>query len=231
MGKIIGIGGGFGGQDALELARYIIRLSGKEYPNVLHIPTAGYDFADGSTISMFARLGCDVDVLYVTHAYMTEELVAKQIRNADVIQVSGGNLKFLMDKWKKSNAVKYLKEAFDEGKVLFGTSSGSMCWFREGYDDCGPEGDFMFVDCLNFIPYVNVPHYEGKNWQTFNSVASTRKESAICIENDAAISFIDGKCELIIAGDSPDARVWFFDAEDGYKRYDLTQHPEIVARL
>ncbi len=231
MGKIIGIGGGFGGQDRLNLAREIMKLSGKEHPNVLHIPTTCYDSADTSFISLFSRLGCDVDVLYVTHAYMTEELIAKMIRNADIIHVPGGNLKYVMDKWKKTGTDKYLKEAYEADKVLFGTSSGSMCWFKEGYDDCGPEGEFMFVDCLGLIPYCNVPHYENRNWQSFNEVASTRTVSSICCENDAAVAFIDGKCSLIAAGDSPDARVWYFDAQDGYRRLDLTQHPEIVEKL
>ena len=91
MGTIIGIGGGFGGQDRLNLARRIIALSGKERPNVLHIPTTCYDMPDTSVISLFSRLDCNVDVLCVTHPYITEELIAKMIRNADIIHVPGGN--------------------------------------------------------------------------------------------------------------------------------------------
>ena len=231
MGTIIGIGGGFGGQDQLALARQIIQLSGKEQPNVLHIPTTRYDDPDTSIISLFSRLDCDVDVLCVTHPYITEEMIAAMIRRADIIHVPGGNLKYVMQKWKKTNTVKYLKEAYADGKILFGASSGSMCWFQEGYDDCGPEGEFMFVDCLGLLPYCNVPHYEGRSWQSFNAAASSRSVSAICCENDAAVMFRDGKCSLLIAGDSPDARVWFFDKDNDFKRVDLTQHPEIVERL
>ena len=62
-------------------------------------------------------------------------------------------------------------------------------------------------------------------------MAASRSVSAICCENDAAVAFIDGKCSLIIAGDSPDARVWLFDKDNDFKRVDLTQHPEIVERL
>ena len=231
MGKIIGIGGGFDGVDAVTLAKYVMELSGKENPRFLHIPTTGYDFASGGTIGFYSKMGCYTDILYLTHAYMTEEIIADKIRKADIINVPGGNLKFVAEKWCETNADKYLKEAFEQGKVLFGSSSGSMCWFKEGYDDCGPEDKFMFVDALGLLPYCNCPHYESRSWQSFNDVVSTRKISSIACENEAAICYIDGKWSVMVSSARPDARVWFFDAEDNYKRYDLRQHPEILERL
>ena len=231
MGKIVAMGGGFGGDDGIELMKYIFELSGKEKPNYLQIPTAGYDMPDIGSLAAHARWGCETDILYLTHAYITEEIVTEKIRKADIIYVPGGNLKFLADWWKKTKADKYLKEAFDDGKVLFGSSSGSMCWFKQGFDDCAPLGEFMFVDVLGIIPYNNVPHYEGAFWQTFNEWASKTPLSTIACENNTALCYIDGKYSIKIASDRPDARVWFFDAEDGYKRYDLRQHPEILERL
>lgn len=229
MGKIIGIGGGFDGEYAWDLAEYVMNLSGKTNPNYLLIPTTCYDGT--SNVGMYSKMGCETDVLYLTHAYITEEIVAEKIRNADIINVPGGDLKFCMNTWKKTNAVKYLREAFDQGKVLFGSSSGSMCWFRQGFDDCGPRGDFMFVDACDLIPYNNVPHYEGEFWHQFDEYADKTPLSTIACENDTALCYIDGKYSLRICPHRPDARVWFFDANDGYRRYDLTQHPEILEKL
>ncbi len=231
MGKIIGIGGGFNNEDEAKLARDIMEMTGRSVPNYLQIPTTGYDFADGHSVAYYCKMGCNVDILYLTHAYMTEEIIRQKIENADMIYVPGGNLKFVADTWRKTGADKYLKKAFDDGKVLFGGSSGSMCWFQQGFDDCGPEDSFMFVDALGLLPYNNVPHYEGAFWQTFNEYANKTPLSSICCENDTAIQYIDGKWSLRIASNRPDARVWFFDATDGYKRYDLRQHPEILERL
>ena len=231
MGKIIGIGGGFGEQDEVKLARDVMELTGKAAPNYLQIPTTGYDFADGHSVAFYCKMGCNVDILYLTHAYMTEDIIRQKIEAADMIHVPGGNLKFVADTWHRTGADKYLKKAFDDGKVLFGSSSGSMCWFRQGFDDCGPEDSFMFVDALGLLPYNNVPHYEGEFWQTFNDYADKTPLSSICCENETAIQFIDGKWSLRIASRRPDARVWFFDAADGYKRYDLRQHPEILEIL
>ena len=231
MGKIIGIGGGFGEKDEVKLARDVMELTGKAVPNYLQIPTTGYDFADGHSVAFYCKMGCNVDILYLTHAYMTEDIIRQKIENADMIHVPGGNLKFAADTWRRTGADKYLKKAFDDGKVLFGSSSGSMCWFRQGFDDCGPEDAFMFVDALGLLPYNNVPHYEGEFWQTFNEYADKTPLSSICCENETAIQYIDGVWSLRIAERRPDARVWFFDASDGYKRYDLRQHPEILERL
>lgn len=232
MGNIIAMGGGFGDRDdAIKLAKLVMKLSGKEHPKFLLIPTTSYDFADGGDVSVYAKMGCEIDVLYLTHAYMTEEILAEKIHNADIIKVPGGDLKFCMDTWKKSGADKYLKEAFDDGKVLFGSSSGSMCWFNEGFDDCAPESEFMFVDSLGLLPYCNCPHYETGYWQEFNDYVGKAKYSAIACENETAICYIDGKWSVMVSSSRPDGRVWFFDKEDNFKRYDLTQHPEILERL
>lgn len=230
MGTIIAMGGGFGGEYSWDLAEMIIKKSGKETPNYLLIPTTGYDFSSGD-ISVFSKMGCNIDVLYLTHSGMSEEIAAEKIRKADIINVPGGDLRFCMTFWNKYNVAEHLREAYAEGKILFGSSSGSMCWFRQGFDDCGPRGEFMFVDCTDIIPYNNVPHYEGDFWHQFDEYADKTPLSTIACENDAAFVCEDGKYSLLICDKRPDARVWFFDASDGYKRYDLTAHPEILERL
>ncbi len=231
MGKIIAIGGGFNDRDAVALARRVMELSGKARPNYLLVPTTAYDIPDSRSLALYSKMGCSVDVLYLTHAYMTEAIMAEKIRRADLINVPGGNLAFVMDVWRRTHADEYLREAYDQGKVLFGGSSGSMCWFREGFDDCGPEDSFMFVEGLGLLPYCNCPHYETDFWKAFDDQVSTRGVSAIACENETAICYIDGKWSVMVASARRDARAWFFDADDGFRRYDLTQHPEILERL
>lgn len=231
MGKIVAIGGGFEGRDADFLVRHILSLSGKERPNYLLIPTTCFDFCGKEYTSKFFNWGCGVDTLFLTRDYMTEELIAEKIRRADVIHVPGGNLRFVAETWRNTHADRYLKEAYEQGKVLFGASSGAMCWFQEGYDDCGPENEFMFVEALGLLPYCNCPHYESRSWQTFNEAVRTRKISGIACENEAALCFVDDKRYVLHAPARPDARCWFFDAADDFSRYDLEQHPEILSNL
>ena len=231
QGKIIAIGGGFGGDEAVRLARRVAELSGKARPRILHIPTAGYDFQDGGDVAFYYKMGFDTDVLYATHAYMTQALAAQQIRAADVIHVQGGNLRFLAEHWRRLGVDRLLREAYGQGKVLFGSSSGAMCWFRQGYDDCGPQDSFEFVDCVGLLPYCCCPHYESAFWQSFNDRVTETPFSSIACENETAVCRIGGEWSLMISGNRPDARVWFFDARAGYRRVDLRQHPELLAAL
>ena len=123
------------------------------------------------------------------------------------------------------------EKAFDDGKVLFGDSSGAMCWFAKGYDDCGPENEFMTLDCLGLIPYGNCPHYDSRSWQSFNAAAPSMGISSTALENDIALCFIDGKYSLLHSPERVDARAWFFDKDRNYERFDLDAHPEILERL
>ncbi|MCR5523596.1 MAG: peptidase E [Clostridia bacterium] len=229
-GTVIGIGGGFDGEYGWSLARRIIAITGKQSPNYLLIPTTGYDFSRGE-IPIYSKMGCKCEVLCLTNPCLTEEIIADMIRRADIINVPGGNLKFCMDVWNRTNAAHYLREGYENGKIFFGSSSGSMCWFRQGFDDCGPDDDFEFIDALGLLPYNNVPHYEGAFWHGFDDFAKKTRLSTVACENDTAICCSGGKYSLIISEKRPDARVWFFDAQDNYKRYDLTAHPEILEKM
>ncbi len=231
MGKIIAVGGGFDGKDTDFLVRHILTVCGKEKPSFLEIPTTAYDNFGPAHFMRFFNHGCDADVLRLTFDGVTEETAAEKIRKADVIHVPGGNLRFVSETWKRTGADKYLREAYERGAVLYGESSGSMCWFREGYDDCGPENGFMFVDGLGLLPYCNCPHYESEDWQSFNGAVRSRSVSAIACENEAAICFIDSERYVLHSPARPDARCWFFDADDDFRRYDLDINTEILKKL
>ncbi len=232
MGTVIAIGGGFEGREEFFLAEHILGIIGKEKPNFLQIPTTGLDEHRSGRLSCFVKYGCHVDQLFLSPwCRPTEEEVARKIRWADIIHVPGGNLGYCMDMWRESNAIGYLREAYDQGKVLFGTSSGAMCWFQEGYDDCGPRNAMEFIHGVGILPYCNCPHYESDYWQQFTLDIPTRSISGIACENDAAICCSDGKWYLLISPARPDAKCWFFDARDHFRKIDLTVHPGILETL
>jgi hypothetical protein len=104
-----------------------------------------------------------------------------------------------------------------------------MCWFREGFDDSGEDDSFEIIKLLDLKPYCYCPHFEGDAWQTFEEYASTRKISSIACENGAALCLSPEGNSIIT--DGRDAKCWFFDAFDHYKKYDLSEHPEILVKL
>lgn len=233
MGKIVALGGGrYDNGEMTNVAEHIVSLAGKESPNFLFVPTAGFDDIGGDDVIMdnFKARGCgDIDILYLTHDGTDETVIKEKTGKADIIYVGGGNLKFLMDTWKKTGADKYLKKAYADGKVMCGLSSGAMCWFAQGYDDCGEGGSFMFCDCLGLMPFTSCPHYQSENWQTFRNAIKSGNLSGIAMDNGAGFCYVDGKYYTVCGNEDGDC--FFYDKDNSFKEINLNQNPEMLDKL
>lgn len=183
---------------------------------MLFLPTAGYDDINGDELirDEFLRLGCSFDILFLTDETLSESEIRSAILGADIIYVGGGNVRFMMDVWKKTGAVKYLREAYEAGTVMSGFSAGAVCWFKEGYDDCGENGSFVFCDCLDILPFCCCPHFESDNWQSYAEAVKTREVSGCAIENGAALIYEDGVFSTMHGNSG--GEVWFMDIENGH---------------
>ena len=229
MGKIVAIGGGrYDNGEITNIIGDIVSLCDKESPKMLFLPTAGYDDVEGDQYmeQAFRDNGCTTDRLFLTDKTLTEEDVRNAILSADIIYAGGGNLEFLMNTWKETKADKYLREAYEKGIILSGYSSGAMCWFDSGYDDCGPDHSFVFIECLGILPFCNCPHFQGGNWPSFGEAIKTRDEYGIAVDNGAAIVFNEG--EVYCVNGNEDGDVYFIDKKDGYKQINITENAEIV---
>ena len=218
-GKIVAIGGGgFEDGEMMPVFEKIVALSEKEAPKVISLPTAGHDHTDGEWVleKIFGELGCSsFKTITITTAGLSKEELRAEILSADIIFAGGGNLEFLMNVWNESGAADALREAFEAGKVLAGVSSGAMCWFDEGYDDCGENGSFMFVDCLGLLPWCNCPHFENAGWQSFIPAVRSRLRSGIACENGAALVWADGKYEPVCG--RLGGTVWLLNREKNFE--------------
>lgn len=212
MGKIIAIGGGrYSDGEIINIFEKIVSLADKKNPKVLFLPTAGYDDINGDEDIQrsFEKYGCQYDILYLTDEKRTVDDIRSVILGADIIYVGGGDVRFMMETWRKTGADKALIEAYNSGKIMSGYSAGAVCWFDVGYDDCGPEHSFMFCECLGILPYCACPHYESDHWQTFKKAIIDRPEQGLAIENGAALLFIDGMIGTIRGNDG--GEVWILD--------------------
>ncbi len=219
MGKIIGLGGGrFDNGEIQNIAGYICSLSQKEKPRLVFLPTASFDICDenNDALKTFISLGCECSVLKLTDKYLTCGEIENTLLNADIIYADGGNLEFMMNTFRETGADKALVKAYENGVILSGYSSGMMCWFAEGYDDCGKDGAFMFVDCLGILPYAACPHFQGGNWHTFSSAVKGRKYSGFAADNGAALVFSDGDFSVIYGNEG--GRVYYFDKEKNHMK-------------
>ncbi|MBQ7043522.1 MAG: Type 1 glutamine amidotransferase-like domain-containing protein [Clostridia bacterium] len=218
MGKIIAIGGGrYDDGEIRNILEYIASCAKKDNPSVLFLPTAGFDDIEGDEHirDIFLGYGCSFDYLFLTDKALTKDSIRNKILSADVIYVGGGNVEFMMNTWNETGASDALREAYEKGIIMSGYSAGAVCWFNEGYDDCGPDRSFIFCDCLGILPYSACPHFEGNGWYNFKDEIKTRPMSGIGIENGAALIFEDGKFSTMHGNDV--GYVWLFNKDKDYE--------------
>ncbi|MBQ3006305.1 MAG: Type 1 glutamine amidotransferase-like domain-containing protein [Clostridia bacterium] len=219
MGIIMGIGGGrYCDNEVQPIFEHLVSLAKKKNPSVLFVPTAGFDDINGDEhiFRLFIDMGCSVSALKLTDKTLTYEEIEDRILSSDIVYAGGGHLRFLMDTWKATGADKAFRKAYEKGVILSGYSSGSMCWFAEGYDDCAEDRSFMFVDCMGLLPYSNCPHFEGGNWPSYAEAIKGRRYSGIALENGAAMVYDNGRFYTLQGNDG--GEVYFLDASDGHKK-------------
>ena len=231
MGTIIALGGGrFDNGEMTSVAAEIIRASGKAHPHIVFLPTAGYDDMNGDEPirDTFVSLGATFEPLLLTDAFLTRAQIRQTILGCDIVYAGGGNLQFLMDVWVRTGAADALREAYDKGIVLSGFSSGAMCWFSRGYDDCGPDHTFIFVDCLGLLPHIYCPHYTSEVWQRFGTRIRETEDSGIGVEDGAALVWRDGQYSVITGNE--DGEAFFYDKAQNWRKICITQDASILAQ-
>jgi len=63
--------------------------------------------------------------------------------------------------WKVHGIDTLMREAWENGVILWGASAGMICWFEQGVTDSfGPQ--LEAIDCLGFLPGSACPHYDGE---------------------------------------------------------------------
>ena len=155
----LGGGGDTGAQSEL-LWQYVLDLVGKDRPRMLYLPTAIGDHESGS-VAFFERFARRTEASHlVTFPYPPPDLRAV-ILEQDAICVSGGNTANMLAIWRVHGIDVLLREAWEQGIVLWGASAGMICWFEQGVTDSfGPQ--LAGMDCLGFLPGSACPHYDGE---------------------------------------------------------------------
>lgn len=230
MGTIIALGGGrFDNGEMTQVAQYILDCTGKAAPRVLFLPTAGFDDMDGDEPirDTFESLGATFAPLLLTADSLTRGEIESAILSADAVYAGGGNLQFLMDTWTRTGAADALREAYRRGVVLSGLSSGAMCWFEGGYDDCGPDHSFVFLPCLGLLPHYYCPHFISETWQKFGERIREIPHSGIGVEDGAALVWRGGSYSVVTGNEGGEA--YFFDKTNDYRKLRITENASILA--
>lgn len=226
--SILVAGGGFN----RAFIRYMAELTGKPRPRICFLPTASADNAD--VIVNFYRQCAELDVVPFVQRCFIESLSQPQdwdevLLSMDAIVASGGNTLNQQAIWKAHGIDRVLREAWERGIVLGGSSAGSLCWFEEGTTDSRPKA-LSIVQCLGFLPGSHSPHYDGEPGRRplyQRLIGSGEMKPGYACDNDAGIHF-DGTAVHRIVATREGARVYHVSVVDGAV-VERVLEPELIA--
>ena len=94
--------------------------------------------------------------------------------------------------WRVHGFDVVLREAWERGILLCGTSAGMICWFEAGVTDSfGPQLEGM-RDLLGFLPGSACPHYDGEERRrpVYRELVDAGFPPGYAADDDAALYFV-----------------------------------------
>ena len=218
MKRILAIGGGeLKNRETLSIDEYIAaeakKAAGENRPCGLFIPTASHDCMPyyNTFHKVYTGLfNVKTDVALTVGREIDPEKMRAKFERADFLYVGGGDTVFMLDQWKKSGLLQFVRDAYDRGVLVAGLSAGAICWFEEMYSDSVAEGEYAVYPGLGWIKGKISPHYN-ERMLDFDETVLYNRFRAWGIENDAAIEFADGEPVRTLGG----GKVYLLDATGG----------------
>ena len=218
MKRILAIGGGeLKNRETLSIDEYIAaeakKAAGENRPCGLFIPTASHDCMPyyNTFHKVYTGLfNVKTDVALTVGREIDPEKMRAKFERADFLYVGGGDTVFMLDHWKKSGLLQFVRDAYDRGVLVAGLSAGAICWFEEMYSDSVVEGEYAVYPGLGWIKRKISPHYN-ERMLDFDETVLYNRFRAWGIENDAAIEFADGEPVRTLGG----GKVYLLDATGG----------------
>ncbi len=197
--KILIGGGGFG----TVFLRYMATLTGKPRPRLCYLPTAAAD--NESAIIRWYQSCAPLDVVPLVQgvfisSYEMDRSWEDVLLSMDGIVVSGGNTLNQQAIWRAQGIDEVLREAWDRGIVLGGSSAGSLCWFEEGTTDSRPQ-QVTKIECLGFLRGSHSPHYDGEAARRplyHELIGTGQLKPGYACDNDAGIYFEDNEVRRVV---------------------------------
>lgn len=205
---LIMIGGGeLGNGETLPIDQQVRQYCPKEHAHLLFLPTASHDTESYSEAvkRVYEALGCEVVSLYIYEATPTLEELQRALDWADIVYIGGGNTRDLLRRLHETGFDRVLLNAMEdrEDLVVAGISAGASMWCRASYADCdimdGTSDHMIFLNCLNYLPFVFNPHAQEEDRRDFPKDFSESKFiQAYSLDGDTAMVIQDKKIVKII---------------------------------
>jgi dipeptidase E len=131
-------------------------------PKVLFVGTATGD-DPLYILTAYERLASRAQVSHLKFFPYPPAELREFVLSHDAIFIGGGNTANMLAIWRLHGFDVILREAWEQGIVLAGSSAGMICWFEAGITDSfGLQLEGM-RDGLGFLPGSACPHYDGED--------------------------------------------------------------------
>jgi len=142
--QIFAIGGGeLHTRETFEIDRLIATTTGRNRPWALCVTAATGDTpaaCDGFGYVYGDSLRCRTDYLRLLKGEPGGDDFQRKIARSEIIYVSDGDPKLLLDTLARFEVAKALREAYARGVILCGVGAGAVCWGRAVLGENGLEG-------------------------------------------------------------------------------------------
>ena len=207
--KLMLIGGGDNGHgtttyETKEIDEEIVRMTNKNSPTFLFIGLAS-SFSDSYYDIMkeiYKNLGCKTTYLKKKNIINNPDIVKNKITEADIIYMSGGDTKKLVDTLKEYKIDELIKEAQNRGCVIAGISAGAIAIADSGLSDYqilnNISNKYAFTEGLKLININICPHANKKERiDDLKELLKENNQEVICLENGTALKIENNTIEII----------------------------------
>lgn len=208
--------------ETLAIDKYFLKAINKNNPKVLFIPTA-IEQRDPNKLyeKAFKRLygeqlNCNVDVLNTTDT-ASKEYFSHTLSSCDAIYISGGDTKYMLNRWKETGFNALLKKEILNGKITAGISAGAMCWFEKVLAE---DENLSLIDGLGLFKNMCIPHWN-KYKDVFLDKHIIQTTPFIAIDNCCAVEIMNETINLISSKEN--ASAYYYDISNDKYAVDLIE--------
>ncbi|MCX6012649.1 MAG: Type 1 glutamine amidotransferase-like domain-containing protein [Chloroflexi bacterium] len=165
------LAGGRGGNSNStdNILQVIFRDINKVVPTIAYVGVASDDnlLFYQSISSMIKNAGnCNITRIVLSSKKADIHKAQDMLNSADAVFMSGGDVEKGMQLLIEKNMVEFLNGIYNQGKLFFGASAGSIMLAREWVRWKNPDDDSTaeLFPCLGFAPIICDTHAEGDNW-------------------------------------------------------------------
>jgi peptidase E len=206
--RVIAVGGGTFSTPSNHslIDDFVMDSCGIERPSICFIPTASGD-SDTEIDAFYAAFEGLADCTHVQLFRRGRRDISRQIADADLVYVGGGNPANLLAIWRLHEVDEMVEAAHRGGAMIVGVSAGASCLF-DGYltDSFGPPLRRR-TDGLGLVGGTFCPHYASPKRRThYRAAVADGFGDGYGVDSNVALHFIDGELvDVVSARDGAEA--------------------------